>query len=100
LTPRYHEAAEEELLAQVRYLDDRAPGLGRRLLDEIERAEALIVEFPESAEEIRPGIRRRLVRTFRCALIYTVEPDGILILAVAARGRRPAYWSVRAPGSL
>jgi len=35
----YHEAAEEELLAAVGYLEGKAEGLGRRFLDEVRRAE-------------------------------------------------------------
>lgn len=93
MTPvRYHEAAEEELLNEIGYLELRAHGLGRRFFAEVRRAERLIAEFPESAEEIRPGIRKRLLRKFRYSLIYSVEQDGVLILAVAHQSRRPEYW--------
>ncbi len=89
---RYHEAAESELLTAVGYLELRTKGLGRRLLAEIRRAESLIAEFPESSEEIRPGIRKRLLRKFRYSLIYSVEGDEIVILAVAHASRRLGYW--------
>lgn len=93
MTPvRYHEAAEEELLNEIGYLELRAQGLGRRFFAEVRRAERLIAQFPESAEEIRPGIRKRLLRKFRYSLIYSVEQDGLLILAVAHQSRRPEYW--------
>jgi plasmid stabilization system protein ParE len=93
VTPvRYHEAAEEELLNEIGYLELRAQGLGRRFFAEVRRAERLIAQFPESAEEIRPGIRKRLLRKFRYSLIYSVEQDGLLILAVAHQSRRPEYW--------
>jgi hypothetical protein len=63
VTPvRYHEAAEEELLNEIGYLELQARRLGRRFFAEVRRAERLIAEFPESAEEIRPGIRKRLLR--------------------------------------
>lgn len=93
MTPvRYHEAAEEELLNEIGYLELRARGLGRRFYAEVRRAERLIAQFPESAEEIRSGIRKRLLRKFRYSLIYSVEPDGLLILAIAHQRRRPEYW--------
>jgi hypothetical protein len=60
VTPvKYHEAAEEELLHEIGYLELRANGLGRRFFAEVQRAEKLISQYPESAEEIRPGIRKR-----------------------------------------
>jgi toxin ParE2 len=95
---RYHEAAEEELLNEIRYLELQAKGLGRRFFSEIRRAESRIAQFPESSEEIRPGIRRRLLRTFRYSRIYALEPDGAFILAVAHHHRRPGYWAGRQSG--
>jgi len=93
VTPiKYHEAAEEELLHEIGYFERRAAGLGRRFLAEILRAEQLISQFPDSTEEIRPGIRRCVLRKFRYSLIYSQETDGLLILAVAHHRRRPGYW--------
>jgi plasmid stabilization system protein ParE len=54
---RYHDAAEEELLHEIGYLEFQAQGLGRRFFAEIRRAEDRIAQFPQSAQEIRPGIR-------------------------------------------
>jgi plasmid stabilization system protein ParE len=53
----YHEAAEEELLHEIGYLEQRAKGLGRQVFAEVQRAEDLIAQFPESAAEIMPGMR-------------------------------------------
>ncbi|HEX9900576.1 MAG TPA: type II toxin-antitoxin system RelE/ParE family toxin [Candidatus Methylomirabilis sp.] len=95
---RYHEAAEDELLNEIGYLELQARGLGRRFFAEIQRAESLMAQFPEAAEEIRPNIRKRTLRKFRYSLIYSIEKDGLLILAVAHHSRRPGYW-VRRTGS-
>ncbi len=93
MTPvRYLEAAEDELLHEIGYLELRASGLGQRFFAEVRRAEKLISQFPESAEEIRPGIRKRILWKFRYSLIYSTEKDGLLILAVAHHSRRPGYW--------
>jgi plasmid stabilization system protein ParE len=89
---RYIDVAEAELLAEIAYLEDSRPGLGRRFYDEVKRAEGFIAEFPEAAEEIRPGIRKRPLRVFRCSLIYAIEADQLLIIAVAHQSRRPGYW--------
>lgn len=89
---KYHEAAEAELLDEIGYLELRAKGLGRRFFAEVRRAESVIAEFPHSGEEIRPGIRRTRVRKFRHSLIYSIEEDGLLILAVAHQSRRAGYW--------
>jgi len=96
VTPvRYHPAAEDELLNEIGYLELRAKGLGRRFFAEVRRAESLIAQYPESAREILPGIRKRVLRKFRYALMYSIEKDGLLILAVAHHSRRPGYWAHR-----
>ena len=92
---RYHEAAEVELLNEIGYLEVQAKGLGRRFFAEVRRAESLIAQFPDSAVEIRPGIRKRMVRKFRHSLIYSVEKESLLILAVAHQSRRADYWVAR-----
>lgn len=93
MTPiTYHEEAEAELLDEIGYFESRAKGLGRRFFAEICRAECIIAEFPESGEEILPGIRKIIVRKFRHLLIYSIEEDELLILAVAHHARRPGYW--------
>lgn len=88
---KYHEAAEEELLHEIAYLELRLPGLGRRFYNEIQRVEKLMAQFPESGQEISPGLRRCALRAFPFSLIYSVEKDSLLILAVAHQRRRPGY---------
>jgi len=96
MTPvRYHPGAEDELLNEIGYLELRVPGLGRRFYAEVRRAESLIAQFPESAREVLPGIRKRTLRKFPFSLIYSIERDALLILAVAHHSRRPRYWLPR-----
>ena len=93
---RYHQAAEDELLREIGYLELQAPGLGRRFFAEVRRAENRIAQFPESAPEIAPGIRKCVLRKFRYSLICSIEEDRLLVLAVAHHSRRPDYWVRRA----
>jgi plasmid stabilization system protein ParE len=96
VTPiRYHPAAEDELLAEIGYLELRVAGLGRRFYAEVRKAEDLITEFPKSAPEIAPGIRKHLLRNFPFSIFYSIEENGLLILAVAHHRRRPRYWMDR-----
>lgn len=92
----YHEAAEEELLNAVGYLELQTAGLGRRFFTEVERAEAYLTHFPDAAQEILPGIRRLPLRKFQYSL-NSLDQDCLLILAVAHNRRRPDYWSDRLP---
>lgn len=92
----YHEAAEQELLSEVAYLEDRASGLGRRFLQEIRRIEVLLLSNPEANPEARPGLRTKVMKSFRYSIVYSLETEGVLILAIAHHRRRPFYWLGRA----
>jgi len=92
---RYHEAAEAELLIALSHLEGRAEGLGRRFLVEVSRTENQIANFPQSAAEILPGIRKCLLRKFRYSLIYSVEADSVIVLAISHHSRAPHYWVSR-----
>ena len=91
----YLPAAEEEFLREIEFLEGRSRGLGRRFIGEVHKAEGLIAQFPLSAPEVAPGIRKYVLRTFQYSLFYSPQPDHVLILAVAHHKRRPNYWKDR-----
>jgi hypothetical protein len=80
------------LLREIAYLEQRATGLGRRLFTEVQRAERFVTQFPQASPEISPGIRKRLLWKFPYSLIYSVEDEVLLVLALAHHRRRPGYW--------
>jgi plasmid stabilization system protein ParE len=92
---RHHEAAEQELLSEIGYLELRGESLGRRFFAEILRGEDFLAQFPQAASEVLPGVRKYRLRKFRYSLIYTIEQDAVVILAVAHQSRRPGYWMAR-----
>lgn len=92
---RYHPAAEDELLAEIGYLEQRVPGLGRQFYGEVRKAEDRLSMFPNSAREVTPGIRQHPLRKFPFSIVYSIEKDGLFILAIAHHRRRPHYWTGR-----
>jgi toxin ParE1/3/4 len=93
--PRFHGAARRELRRAVEYYEERVPGLGDELVEEVERAVEEIASFPESGSPYLAHTRRVLVRRFPYSVVYRARPEGIIILAVAHQRRRPGYWRGR-----
>ena len=54
-----------------------------------------MVEFPNTGQPFGTRLRRTLVPGFPYGLLYSVEPERILIVAVAHLSRRPGYWKSR-----
>ena len=87
--------AEEEMLEAAEYYESQRRGLGRAFLAEIHRTVDRIVENPRIGQAVRQGIRRRLLRRFPFGILYRVDPEEIVIIAVMHLRRRPGYWSDR-----
>jgi len=61
-------------------------------MNEVDRAVRRTVSFPMSCPEIESGVRRCLLARFPYGLIYGVDGNTIVILAVAHLHRNPRYW--------
>jgi plasmid stabilization system protein ParE len=98
VTLNVHEDADRELNDAADYYDSESPGLGSLFLDQLEVGYERILENPHAAEEIDVGIRRLVLAKFPFNLIYEIDGDVVLILAVAHQRRRPHYWRERRAG--
>lgn len=88
----FHRLAERELTEAAQYYDSESPGLGSAFLNEVERCIQDILEHPEVWPLQVGSVRRRLIRKFPYAILYSIKPTGIRILAVMNLKRRPMYW--------
>ncbi|HJZ67268.1 MAG TPA: hypothetical protein VKF81_03905, partial [Blastocatellia bacterium] len=61
----------------------------------MDRSLRLVRTFPKAAAEIKPGIGRRLLARFPYGVIYGIDEDTILVIAVAHLHREPRYWADR-----
>lgn len=91
----FHEEASSDLFEAARYYEDRVQGLGHSLLEDVEHAVRDLSDSPLSSPTIGPEVRRRVVRRFPYSLLYVVETDRIVVMAVAHHKRRPGYWKSR-----
>ncbi len=63
----------------------------------VEQAILHLIEKPEQWKLLEQDVRRYLTRVFPYAILYTIEPDYILIIAVMHCHREPGYWKKRVP---
>lgn len=91
----FHSEALAELRGAAVYYESRQAGLGVRFLDVIDEALERIALDPFVWPPADDDVRRCLTRVFPFGLFYTIEPEFILILAVAHLAREPGYWASR-----
>jgi toxin ParE1/3/4 len=91
----FHPEALEELQAAAHFYESRRPRLGLRFIESVEEAAARIAASPNTWRQINEDVRRCLTRVFPYGVLYTLESDSILIVAVAHLAREPGYWKAR-----
>jgi plasmid stabilization system protein ParE len=92
---RYLPPAEEEMTETAIFYERQAHGLGAEFLDDVQRAIDRLRDNPKLGQSVVDEFRRGLLSRFPFSLIYTVEPENLLIVAVAHQRRRPYYWRER-----
>ena len=73
----------------------RQPGLDLRFIVSVEETIERILEDAHRWRPFDEDVRRCLARVFPYAILYTIEPDYVLIIAVAHCSREPGYWKHR-----
>jgi plasmid stabilization system protein ParE len=69
--------------------------LAQAFINAVEEAIFRIVESPTRWVVVDEDIRRCLTRKFPYGILYTIEEDYILIVAVMHCSREPGYWKER-----
>lgn len=84
--------AEMEMRNAAIYYETQVAGLGVVFLTKIEAALRDIASNPEVWPIIKNGIHKRRVYRFPYSLIYRIDANSVVILAVMHQHRRPDYW--------
>ena len=94
---RFHSEALEELTAEAVYYESKSSGLSARFAREVEAATRIASEFPEMGAPYKHATRRVFPRKFPFSVVYHIQADEIVVLAVAPDVRKPGYWRDRKP---
>ena len=90
-----HPETDRELKTATQWYELRELGMGEAFIDEFESALQLIVGDPRRPRKIRGSYRKRNLRRFPYAIIYSVRDDVIYVKALMHLHRRPFYWARR-----
>ncbi len=86
------EEAEQEFLEAALYYENQAKGLGERLMTDVYQAIEDIISFPENAQKLTKDVRRKLLKRYPFGVLYRIDKEVIVIVAVMNLKRKPFYW--------
>jgi len=92
---RFLSAAEEEMSEAAMFYEAASFGLGSDFLEDLQQAIDRLRAHPEIGMRVGRDLRQILLHRFPFNLIYSVEPDAVLIVSVAHQRQRPDYWRSR-----
>ena len=89
---RFDADARAEFHTAISYYEECQAGLGRRFRDAVELETSRIRAMPLRFRILHAPFRRCLVPKFPYSIVFTVEPEFILVVALAHAKRKPGYW--------
>jgi len=87
--------AEAEYCDAVDYYDGEVAGLGEDFCEEVIAALRRVADFPEAWQKLSAHTRRCRLNRFPYGLVYQIQADYILVVAVMHLRREPNYWEPR-----
>lgn len=91
----YHPLAFEELEEAALYLEDQAYGLGLDFEDDYHAGLDRILRDPLTYRNIYRNVRKLNLRRFQYGILYVLEGNRLIIIAVFHLKRKPFYWKER-----
>jgi len=93
MTYNFHPAARAEYREAAAFYESRRSGLGAAFSIEVEAAISRILQAPNRWLVIEQDVVSHTL--FPYGILYTIEPDSILIVSVMHLRRKPRYWRDR-----
>jgi toxin ParE1/3/4 len=91
----FHPEALQEYLQATTWYAERDRRISLEFVEAVEDAITRILEAPTRWRVIEEDIRRCLTHVFPYAILYTIEQEYLLIVAVMHCSRAPNYWKRR-----
>jgi len=96
---RFLKLAQSEVDDAVTWYDSQSRNLGTQFLDDLDRSIRRIAAYPLASTKIEEDLRRCLLSRFPYGIIYGIDSETVVVIAVAHLHREPRYWIDRLPDS-
>jgi toxin ParE1/3/4 len=87
--------AKTDLREASRFYDLKRPGFGDIFLSRFHQALSQVREYPLAAPVVYRQYRKMKLEQFKHSIVYHVEADKIVVVAVMHNRRNPDYWKRR-----
>lgn len=92
---RFDPRAQHDLDEAIRYYAGAYAPACTALLGAVDRVLELLCHHPEAGTLVRRGARKWPLAKFPYLIVYRVDGDELVVLAVVHMRRRPGFWQER-----
>jgi len=89
---KYSKLAKLEFHDSISYYENEQKGLGKKFDLDIKSSLNRIKKFPTAYIKEKDNIRKCILHKFPFNIIFSIEENHILIIAIAHHHREPDYW--------
>jgi len=89
---RFLKPAQFEVDDAVEWYNSQSGSLGTQFLDDLDRTIRRIVAYPLASAKMEAVFRRCLLSRFPYGIIYSIDSETVIVIAVAHLHREPRYW--------
>lgn len=89
---KYLKLAKLEFHDAISHYESEQIGLGRKFELEIKSSINRIKRFPTAYVKIQDEVRKCVLHKFPFNILYSIEEDYIVIIAISHHHRKPDYW--------
>jgi toxin ParE1/3/4 len=90
-----HRSATAEMIEAARFYERRRHGVGFRFIQRVDDLCQRIGESPAAGSPLGRKDRKRAVPGFPYNVVYRIEEERVLVLAIMHQRRKPGYWKWR-----
>ena len=95
MTYRYLTVGELDQIEAVRYYESQEPGLGAEFIEELDHTIRRILDHPYAGSPGPRNTRSYQTERFPYSIIYRIDRDEVLIVAIQHHSRDPRRWEER-----
>ncbi len=92
---RFHRDAELEMIDTAAWYESQNEGLGKHFLASVQDSIQRIQITPQLFPLVEGDVRRCLTNTFPFSVLFRIQIDSCIIVAIMHHRREPDYWKSR-----
>lgn len=89
---KYLKLAHLEFHDSISYYESEQKGLGKKFELEVKSSILRIQNYPKMYSKINKSVRKCIIHKFPFNILYSVEDNFIVVIAIAHHHRNPDYW--------